>query len=54
MSEQQKVSSGGFIIVDDYYALPQCERAISDFRAARGIADAIHKIDGSSIYWRKS
>jgi O-methyltransferase len=50
----QKVSSGGFVIVDDYYALPQCERAINDFRATRGIADAIHKIDGSSVYWRKS
>jgi len=49
-----KVASGGFIIVDDYYALPQCERAISDFRTTHGITDPITKVDGSSVYWRKS
>lgn len=49
-----KVSSGGFIIVDDYYAVPQCARAITDFRAAHGIADPIHKIDEIGVYWRKS
>jgi O-methyltransferase len=49
-----KVASGGFIIVDDYVAVPQCARAITDFRAAHGIADPIHKIDNMSVYWRKS
>lgn len=49
-----KVASGGFIIVDDYVAVPQCARAITDFRAAHGIADPIHKIDDASVYWRKS
>jgi O-methyltransferase len=49
-----KVASGGFIIVDDYNALPQCERAINDFRATHGIADPIHRIDATSVYWRKS
>jgi O-methyltransferase len=49
-----KVSSGGFIIVDDYFALPQCERAIQDFRATHGIVDPILKIDDAAVYWRKS
>ena len=49
-----KVASGGFIIVDDYYMVPQCGRAINDFRASRGITDPIHKIDDQSVYWRKS
>jgi O-methyltransferase len=49
-----KVASGGFIIVDDYNAVPQCARAIADFRATHGIADPIHKIDDASVYWRKS
>ena len=49
-----KVASGGFIIVDDYDALPQCERAINDFRATHGIADPIKRIDEISVYWRKS
>ncbi len=49
-----KVVSGGFIIVDDYYMIPQCGRAITDFRASHGITDPIHKIDDQSVYWRKS
>jgi O-methyltransferase len=49
-----KVASGGFIIIDDYFGVPQCERAVSDFRATHGIADAIHKIDEIGVYWRKS
>ena len=49
-----KVASGGFIIVDDYNAVPQCARAIADFRATHGISDPIHKIDDASVYWRKS
>jgi O-methyltransferase len=49
-----KVAQGGFIIVDDYDALPQCAQAITDFRASHGISDPIQKIDDSSVYWRKS
>ena len=49
-----KVASGGFIIVDDYFAVPQCARAITDFRATHGIGDPINKIDDMSVYWRKS
>lgn len=49
-----KVARGGFIIVDDYYALQQCGRAVNDFRAAHSIADPMHKIDDQSVYWRKS
>jgi O-methyltransferase len=49
-----KVASGGFIIVDDYYAVQQCAQAINDFRTAYGIADPMHKIDDQSVYWRKS
>jgi O-methyltransferase len=49
-----KVERGGFIIVDDFCALPQCERAINDFRSAHGITDPMHQIDQSSVFWRKS
>jgi O-methyltransferase len=50
-----KVSVGGFIIVDDY-GIPEdtCRRAIDDFRADRGITDEILDIDGWGCYWRKS
>ena len=49
-----KVSRGGFVIVDDYGSCPPCKRAIDDFRAQRGIIDALQVIDGQSVYWRKS
>jgi macrocin-O-methyltransferase TylF-like protien/glycosyl transferase family 2 len=48
-----KVTTGGFVIVDDYGALPQCQRAITDFRTARGIRAPLHKIDWTGISWRK-
>ena len=49
-----KVASGGFVIVDDYFAISQCEQAILDFRTTHGISDPIHKIDDAGVYWRKS
>lgn len=49
-----KISQGGFIIVDDY-GIPQegCRRAIHDFRATRGISEPVVDIDGWGAYWRK-
>jgi hypothetical protein len=48
-----KVSPGGFVIIDDYI-LPGCRKAIGDFRAARGISEAIQEIDGSGAFWEKA
>jgi hypothetical protein len=48
-----KVSPGGFIIVDDYGILPQCARATDEFRAARGITTPIERIDITGVFWRK-
>ncbi|MEJ7833502.1 MAG: TylF/MycF family methyltransferase [Nocardioides sp.] len=49
-----KVSSGGYVIVDDYGAVPACAQAIHDFRDAHGITEPMHEIDWASVYWRKS
>jgi len=49
-----KVSPGGFILVDDYGDFEPCRRAIDEFRAARGIRDPIEKIDWCGVYWRKA
>ena len=49
-----KVSAGGFVIIDDYGCFDACRRAVHDFRDARGIADTIVDIDGWGVYWRKS
>ncbi|MEO0494557.1 MAG: TylF/MycF/NovP-related O-methyltransferase [Actinomycetota bacterium] len=49
-----KVSAGGFVIVDDYGAWEPCRKAIDDFRAQHGITDEIVEVDWTGVYWRKS
>ncbi|MGQ0631426.1 MAG: TylF/MycF family methyltransferase [Sporichthyaceae bacterium] len=49
-----KVSAGGFVIVDDFSSIPACAKAVEDFRGERGITDPIHEIDWTGVYWRKS
>lgn len=48
-----KVSSGGFVIVDDYESCAPCKSAITDFREMHGIFEPLVKIDGHSVFWRK-
>lgn len=47
-----RVSEGGFIVVDDFGLTP-CRAAVEDFRSARNISDPILAIDGMAVYWRK-
>lgn len=49
----QKVSQGGYIIVDDYGSVEGCMQAVTDFRKEHNITDPIHSIDGSGVYWKK-
>jgi len=49
-----KVSPGGYIIVDDYGAVKACAKAVNDFRASRGIKDPIKNIDDIGVFWQKS
>jgi O-methyltransferase len=48
-----KLSNGGFLIIDDYYALPACQSAVTDYRARHGINTEIVKVDWAGAYWRK-
>lgn len=48
-----KLSPGGFLIVDDYGAVPACKDAVHDFRKANGISEEIIQIDWGGIYWQK-
>ena len=48
-----RVSPGGFVIVDDYGYLPCCRDAVDDFRRRRGVEEPISWVDGSGVYWRK-
>jgi hypothetical protein len=49
-----RLSPGGYVIVDDYHVVPGCYQAISDFRTRRRIAAALSEIDGVGVYWQKS
>jgi O-methyltransferase len=48
-----KVSDGGFIIVDDYGCYQQARDAIHDFWAERGLAPQLIQVDWTCYYWRK-
>jgi O-methyltransferase len=49
-----RLSPGGYVIVDDYGAVPQCREAVTDFRAANGIVDPVEWVDWTGVYWRRS
>lgn len=48
-----KVKENGVIIVDDY-CLPNCVKAIGDFREKHHIIDEIKTVDACGVYWYKS
>jgi hypothetical protein len=48
-----KVSSGGYVIIDDYQILEPCKKAVDDYRTENNICEPIIKIDGSGIFWRR-
>lgn len=53
-SMEPRVAPGGFVIIDDYGAIEQCRRAVEDYRAEAGIAEEIHEVDWTGVYWRKT
>ena len=48
-----KLSVGGYVIVDDYYAIAGCHKAVDEFRAEEQIETPVIRIDWTGIYWRK-
>jgi O-methyltransferase len=49
-----KLSPGGYVIVDDFLSMPPCAKAVADFRERRGITDLPTVIDRQGIFWRKT
>ena len=47
-----KLSPGGYVIVDDYHVVPGCHQAIDDFVKLRKIP-GLSEIDGVGVYWQK-
>ncbi|MDT3734808.1 MAG: TylF/MycF family methyltransferase [Denitratisoma sp.] len=49
-----RVSVGGYVIVDDYRVVEGCRKAVDEFRSRRNIDDEIIEIDGVGVYWQKT
>lgn len=49
-----KVSVGGYIVLDDYGHYPECKKAVDEFRSSRGIKDPIHYTDYTEVWWKKT
>ena len=48
-----KLSPGGYVIIDDYGAVPPCKSAVDEYRAEYGITEPLEQIDWSGVFWRK-
>jgi hypothetical protein len=48
-----RVSDGGFVIVDDYGILESCRKAVHDFLHSRSLKIELQVIDHSGVWWRK-
>lgn len=48
-----KVSTGGFVIVDDYGCVPACKLAVDGFRERHGITATLEVVDWTGVLWRK-
>jgi len=49
-----KLAVGGFVIIDDYGAVPGCKVATDDFRTEHGITDEIQQIDWTGVFWQRT
>jgi O-methyltransferase len=48
-----KLSPGGFVVVDDYGASPQCRAAVDDFRREHDVHGELRFGDWTSVCWRR-
>ena len=49
-----RVSPGGYAMIDDYGVLGSCRQAVHDFLDARGLKPEIRSIDGAAVWWVKA
>lgn len=49
-----KLAVGGYLIVDDYGAVPACRQAIDDYRQKYNITEEIFPVDWTGVFWQKT
>lgn len=47
------LSTGGYLIVDDYGAFEGCRQAVSEFRRDHGITEPLEEVDYTCVRWRR-
>jgi hypothetical protein len=47
------LSPGGWVIVDDYFDIDACARAVDDYREAEGIREPMQRVDWTGMCWQK-
>ncbi len=47
------LSVGGYVIIDDYGAIPACRQAVHDYRERQSIKEEIRPIDWTGVFWRR-
>ena len=48
-----RVSPGGYVVIDDYQSFPECRQATDDFRARKQVTEPLIEIDRDAVLWRK-
>ena len=48
-----KLSTGGFVIIDDYECAHEARQAVDDFRREQGISEPLVAVDWTCVYWRR-
>ena len=44
---------GGYVVVDDYRVVPECGRAVDEFRSEHGIDEPLEDVDWTCVRWRR-
>lgn len=48
-----RVTPGGFVVIDDYLTFEGCRLAVDEFRSKRGIRQRLTAIDVNAVWWRR-
>jgi hypothetical protein len=49
----EKVSPGGFVIIDDYNSNRTCRLAVDDYRAEHDVGEPMADVDADAVFWRR-
>jgi hypothetical protein len=47
------LSAGGYLAIDDYGLIRECQAAVDEFRREHGISEPIEQADWNGIRWRR-